>query len=234
MENVKSDYCHLRKHAEFVIYFDPTCVLKQDAEWLIDHLESQVLNGVVFKAEQTIQIGWMVLKIAKEDDQYLTLQEPDFREIPIKFNLSVNNALTHLRMQKDTFESLDIRSGLQFPSILQSAIACTKYDDSGGFFLSRTKENKNDSGWFMGCTDIGHNHNNALNLKRLSLYELACSREELIQFMALPEGVCVFSSLGIIKVEFNGRELTPKNGSFLQKMLIQNQRAGGSKGSHSH
>jgi hypothetical protein len=223
MEIIKSTKCHLRKHAEFSICFEQTRVLKSDVEWLVHYLESKVLSGVIFEAGQTIQIGWMVLKIVKENENELTLQEPDFCGVPIKFQPTVNNTLAHLRMQKDAFESLDMPAALKFPSILESAIICTKHDDSGGFFMSRASAEQNDSGWFVGCADANHNHNDPQNLKRVSLYELACLREMIIPFIAFPEEASVLFNLRTLKIEFKGQAVEPRNHSYLQQWLNKHQ-----------
>jgi hypothetical protein len=223
METIKSTRCHLGKHAEFSIHFDRTRVLEPDVKWLVHYLESEVVKGSVFSAGQTIQIGWMVLKVTKENDEHLTLQEPDFCEMPIRFNPSVNNTLGHLRMQKDAFESLSLPAALKFPSILQSVIVCSKHDDSGGFIMSRVNAEQNDSGWFVGCADANHNHNDPQNLKRVSLYELACSREMIIPFISFPEEVSVFFNSRSLKIQFKGQAIEPRKHSYLQQWLNKHQ-----------
>lgn len=221
IEKLKTEKCHLQHHPEMVVYFCRTQVLRQDAEWLANFLESQVLSGVSFKAGETIQIGWMVLKIMKDDSSTLTLEEPNFREIPIVFDRSVNNTLAHLRTQKDIFESLGLPVELQFPSIVQSAIVCNKHEDSGGFFMERARQGKNDSGWFIGCVDPHHNHNDTKCLKRVSLYEIACLREMIIPFLALPEETSIIYSPAHFEIKFRKKSLVPKDGSFLQNWITR-------------
>jgi len=53
--------------------------------------------------------------------------------------------------------------------------------------LEKTASNARDSGWFFGCTQRDHAHNDIAELQRKSLYEAAvCIDSRLIPFLALP------------------------------------------------
>jgi hypothetical protein len=213
MTHLTSSICNRFGHPEFRISFDEASALEIDAQLMITYLEGQVKAGVIFRPQQTIQIGWMVVMVKEENGEFLTLAEPDLQEVPIRFVYSVTNTLRHLRLQRDVAASIGVTA--EFPSIRQSAIKCSKYDDGRDFLVERAKAEQNDSGWFLGCTHSSHDHQNPSCLLRVSLYELACSRSEIIPFMALPSGCSVTVKGSTIQLNQNGFPCSVKPGSYL-------------------
>jgi hypothetical protein len=183
---LRTDKCSERGHAEFSISYDSGQIVNEDAIWLISYLENAVISGTVFRVGETIQIGWMVNEIAKQADG-LTLLEPDFSGVPITWRKSVDTTLAHLRLQKSVAESVAL--GVQMPSICESAIVCERFPDSKQLLLTRDEPQGNDSGWFLGCSDSSHDHNNPKVLRRISLYEAVTKRRDVVEYIALPSGI---------------------------------------------
>jgi hypothetical protein len=155
----------------------------------------------------------MILRIQGKTDHLLALYEPDLKNIPIQFIESVSTTLHHLRLQKDTVESVGLDA--EFPSIIQSAIKCSRYDDSRYFFVSRSNPSVQDSGWFLGCDDPGHDHNDPKTLQRTSLYELACFRDDFVPFAALPPTSSILVRHQQIQVWHQDEKCAFKPGSYL-------------------
>jgi hypothetical protein len=213
MTHLASNICNHFGHPEFHISFDETSALEMDAQSIITYLEGQVKSGVIFRPQQTIQIGWMIVMVKKESEGLLALAEPDLKEIPIRFTDSITNTLRHLRLQRDVAESIGVDP--QFPSIRQSALKCAKYDDGHDFFMERSEVLQNDSGWFFGCTNAEHNHNDPSILSRVSLYDLGCARPEIIPFVALPSCCSITLKGKDIQICQSGFPCSFKPGSYL-------------------
>jgi hypothetical protein len=209
--------CHLFGHPEFIAQLNDSQILAMDAQPILQYLEEQVSHGVKFLEGQTFQIGWMVVKFKLTERGLLGLNEPDMSEIPIRFVNSLSNTIHHLRLQKDVAESIGVEP--RFPTILQSALKCSRYDDNSEFFMDRADPVQNDSGWFFGCTNPHHDHNDPSTLLRVSLYELACSRDSIIPFVALPPGFLVKAGGTSIQISQRGIPCELKPGSFLDLKL---------------
>jgi hypothetical protein len=199
-------------HPEVSIAFDPNIVISADADWLINYIESDIRGGKRFEENSTIQIGWMICRFQKFNN-ILRLCEPDFRIIPIQFVDSVNLTLFHLRRQRDVCDSLGVARH-EFPSILESALSCSEMLNSNELLLERASPQGRDSGWFVGCTNSSHDHNDTANLRRTSLYEIACAKPSVIEFFALPSGSRVITNKHL-RVWLDGHEASIVTGSYL-------------------
>jgi hypothetical protein len=204
-------------HPEFRFNFDRTQVpVAEDVQWIIDWLEQAVAEGECFTPGQTCQIGWMVTEVRLGENGFLTLWEPDLRKMPVAWVESVSNMLAHLRLQKDVVESVLPASALTFPSMQQSAIICTRFGNKGHLVLERTQPKAADSGWFFGCLDKDHDHNDAAELRCVSLYEAVVSHApQIIPYLALPAGVLIALENGAPAILHNGEALDFLKGSFL-------------------
>jgi hypothetical protein len=204
-------------HPEFRLIIDKAKVpVAEDLKWLVNWLEQSVAEGERYAPEQTCQIGWMVTKVGLGEDGLLTLWEPDLRAMPVVWVESVSSTLAHLRLQKDVVESVLAASALTFPSMRQSAIICTRLGNRDHLVLERTQPKAADSGWFFGCRDKDHDHNDATELRCVSLYEAAVSyAPQIIPYLALPPGVLIALENDAPAIFHNGEALDFLKGSFL-------------------
>jgi hypothetical protein len=92
-------------------------VLDPDINWLLTFLSKNVASGIRYNSEELIQIGWMILKVQTNEEGTLSLLEPDFCEIPIKFVDSVTQTLVHLRLQKSVAESIALEDVISLPDL---------------------------------------------------------------------------------------------------------------------
>jgi hypothetical protein len=217
MQTFATARCRAFRHPEFRLRADPAAVLEGDIALLITTLEGMVSAGQRFKDGETIQVGWGTLRVRRNRDKSLSLLEPDFRKTPIKWVESVTTTILHLRRQKDVCESYFSASALLFPSLRESCITCTSLADADSVLMDRSEPRGGESGWFLGCADDDHDHNNPDHLTRLSLYKAALCSPVSIPFLALPSEVLLeVGADGVPSVLFSrGKRLKPRSGSYV-------------------
>jgi hypothetical protein len=217
---VKTTRCGKHDHPDFVLEIGEA--LDTDGRWLVEFLEEAVAEGERFAAGETVAIGWMVARVAEAPGGLLTLHEPDMTSMPIQWIPSVQTTLMHLRIQRAIAESVGLEDEMDFPTIRQSAVVCTDVEDATGLILSRAKPDGGDSGWFIGCTSPTHDHNDAKNLDRTSLYQLALAAPASIGFLSLPAGVQIVARPGAAPhLERNGKRLPIKPRSYLAQKITR-------------
>jgi hypothetical protein len=216
---VKTTGCTKHGHPEFV--FDIGEAVAADGKWLVQFLEQAVASGERFEPGETFAIGWMVTKVVAAKGGSLTLHEPDMKTLPIEFEPGVQRALTILRLQKAIVESVGLDDELELPTLQDSAIVCTELERAKALVLSRAEPDGSDSGWFVGCTSPKHDHNNAGNLARASLYEVGISAPKAIAYLGLPAGVQIVVSDGAPHLERNGKRLPIKPRSYLAQKITR-------------
>lgn len=184
---------------------------------LLQWIETEVAQGRKFLPDQTVQYGWSIMKVRQDSDEMISLSEPDFTSMPIVFVNSVSNTLLHTMLQKFVAESVNAEDAMNFPSLRQSCIVCSKFGDQQGLVAERQQpSNERDSGWFFGCQQPDHSHNTPNELQLKSLYECAaCVDSRVIPFLALPVGFRVDLRGERITVSRSGDVVPIKSGSYL-------------------
>jgi hypothetical protein len=219
MKALRTKTCRRHGHPEFRISYDPAVVVvPEDVKWLLGWLEKTVADGTRYTPGQTCQVGWMVTEVRQHEDGELSIWEPDMRHLPIEWADSVSYTLAHLRAQKDVVESVLGADDMTLPSIRQSAIMCTRLGRDEGMVLERVAPSGADSGWFCGCSDEDHDHNDVAELRRVSLYEAAVRHApQIVPYLALPAGVLVGIEAGKPVVFRDGKSLAFRSGSYLAR-----------------
>jgi hypothetical protein len=222
-----STKCSNFGHREFRIRGDSPA-LTADAVWLIEFLESSVANGTCFRPGETIQIGWMVNLIEEDGADLLTFSEPDFQHFPIKFSRSVTNTLFHLRIQKDTADSLGLLDLLAIPSIRDAASVTEDFPRSAQVHLSRNEPAGLHSGWIVEAVETDQGKEGEPRASKLiSLYELAMARSDVIPYLGLPPSIRVLrAGSSKPKVFLNDDEIHIAPKSFLARYLSAKRRVG--------
>ncbi len=217
MAVLQTTSCRHHRHPEFRITYDPAIVpVEDDVRWFVNWLEQAVARGEQFSDGQTCQVGWVVNEVRSGEDGFLALWEPDMRQMPIAWVESVSHTLAHLRLQKDVHESVLSADDLSFPSMLQSAIICTRLGRTEGVVMERSASSGSDSGWFCGCGDEDHDHNSAGQLQKVSLYEAAVRyAPQIVPYLGLPGGILLEAAEGVPTIFWHGKLLPFKPGSYL-------------------
>ena len=216
---IRTTACSLKGHPEIVLRFDEESVPEIDAKWLASFLESAVSEGRRFQPSETLQIGWTVNKIGQSSAGSLTLLEPVLGTQPIVFVDSVTGTLLHLRQERDVAESFSPTIEPVFASMRQSALACRNLIISQAGVMARDEPGGTDSGWFFGCDDQDHDHNEPANLVRVSLFQVGSQNPALIKYLALPAGT-VIRDLTAARPRFflSGRQQQIVSGSYLDQL----------------
>lgn len=207
--------CHNFDHPELHFTCDANIIPSNDVEWMLNFLEIEVKNGIKFKTNETIQIGWMVNQFKLLDDLHLHVLEPDFKNSPILFVDSMTNTLKHLRQQKDVVESIDDDIEVSYTSIISSIVIGETYKNAKSAFLSREESDNSFSGWFFRNLEAEDKEKYTL----ISLYEFACHRPELVKFLGLPCQYGVHMRSGDnFRIISGEREIPLRSGSFLDRL----------------
>ncbi len=216
--------CRKYGHPEFSLPSQVETFLVSYLESLIAWLESEVAAGKRFLPDQTVEMGWSVLKVCERENGTLALFEPDFKSMPIHFADSISKTLLHLFLQKSVAQSLGLEDKPNLPSLRQSAIVCTEFGTSKKIFLSRVASEGNDSGWFFGCDGTDHDHQRKENLRKVSLYEAAAVLDgRVIPYLGLPEGIEINIGTSAPSFSIGGKELKIKLDSYLDQLYRDNE-----------
>jgi hypothetical protein len=186
-----------------------------DVDVLASFLEQSVRGGARYEDGQTIEFGSMLFRLRKLTD-FLTLQEPDLRTIPISWTEGITNSMKLLRLQKDIGESVGLGDELVFPSIRSSLLVGTDWSEGlDTLVLERSEPDGQDSGWFVGRLDTEIDYNDPINLQRISIYQAILNVPQIAGLLALPTGSHVEISPDSTTISYNGLPLRIREGSFL-------------------
>jgi hypothetical protein len=188
------------------------------AQWLLGYLQDSIAEGIRFTPDQTIQVGWRVLRVVERNDGTLGLHE---RTAGGRWEEHVEQALRDLWFQKEVVASVGLTDRLSFPAEKQSAYVAGCADASDvALVLSRTDpDDQSTSGWLVSCAR-DHRHPDWVSRP---LADLVDSTPFASQFLALPVRSSVtvepahLTSSGRIgaQIRVDGRDLSPMVGSYL-------------------
>lgn len=214
--------CGQFKHPEFTLEADESAVPATHLQDMAKTIESMVAQGSVFKPGETSQVGWMITEVQRYGTSQLTLVEPDMKSFPIKWVPGITHTLRQKMIQVFMLDSVSLRDDMEIPSILQSLLVCTRYTSSS-FFMNRSENpNETDSGWFVGCLEDGHNHNDPANLRCVSLYEAYLHQHGIEGFVTFPVGSMIVCEPGEgVTIFKDGQKCSIQKGSMLEAWFRQ-------------
>lgn len=217
MKTVCTRRCAEQGHPEIRLEYDSALALTADALWLSDALEMQVAGGERYQEGETFQVGWALTRFVKDPDGLLSLEEPDMASMPIQWQPGVTRTLAHLRRQRDVVASVLGTDVPSFPSLMQSCLVCTRVTHrDASVMMAREVSEGNDSGWYIGCMDARHDHNDPKQLKRVSLYEaIVAHAPQAVGYLALPPGATAIVGKTRPVIRVDNKELAFIPGSYL-------------------
>lgn len=199
------------QHPNFVLSL--SAELDVGAEWLFGYFESEVRRGIKFQAGQTVQIGWMLVKLVADQSGDLEIWEPRSDIMPIDWIRGATSAFRHFTLQREACSQIGVEP--EFPSLLQSGVVSALFfTDSGEFTMSRDDPMGSDSGWAFARVherDLGGRHH--------SLFEVGMFDRMIIPFLALPSGVLVRASNEHIDLLFGSVVISSESNEFLRRLL---------------
>ncbi len=182
---------------------------------ILSYFEDEVRRGTVFKAGETVQMGWMMLMLKATEGGELDIWEPRFGDVPIVWERGASRTYRQLIVQKSVAEQLGVQPS--FPSLVQSAVVSPKFARSKNFQMSRESPQGSDSGWLF-ATDASESGDGSL----ASLFEIASNRPEIIPFLALPAASSVVLKDGEIKINYGGKEVGSDSNELLRRLPASN------------
>lgn len=190
--------CRRPGQPEISIDVDLDVIPQKPVEHLVQSIEEMIRAGAKIGDQHTIQLGWTLLRVETEQDGSLSLYEPDGKSVPMQFRRGITESVKQMLVQLWYLDSYGLdRESIALPTIRQSVIACTRLAEGAGLFLARSAPGDAlDSGWFAACDDPEHNHNEAANLERRSLYEAFIAKPVLAPWVAFPVTTTVLLSPG--------------------------------------
>jgi hypothetical protein len=184
-----------------------------EPHWLIEFFEHSIREGKQYRANETVQIGWMVTMLKEASDGDLEVWEPQFDSIPIKWTRGVNNTLRHLIVQRSITGLLDCEP--VFPSLRQAGTVSPIFlKHHNEFLMERATPSGNDSGWcFLDVTK----ERSGNELK--SLFEISFHCMHIIPFLALPPGTRVSKRHEVVTVQLRNRTILSSENETLKRVV---------------
>jgi hypothetical protein len=194
-------------HPDVIVGVDPRW--SQLADWLPSYFAEEVRAGVRFTPDQTVQVGWSLLKLAATSDGNLSAFEPDFETMPIRWVEGVDRTVRFLAVQRAVCDDCQVDPA--FPSILQPASSTEVMPAADQFTMVRSEAEGNHSGWtFHRRSDAG--------MRLLSLYEAAIINRAIVPFLALPVGSIVERDGRALSVSIAGRHISSGSSDLLSRL----------------
>ena len=185
-----------------------------DAAHFKSTLEEMVASGSRFKAGETFQVAWMILKFAEADQGRLKLMEPDLKGMPIQYVDGVNRTLRIMRAQRDTADSFGLAGQMKLTTLMDVILVPEHPASIEMVQLHRESPKGHMSGWVL--LEAGQE---PPDFRPMSMYELFLSRPDLVKFFALPPGIDVIViPTGEVSVYQDGKPLTAEAGSFIDML----------------
>jgi len=207
MREHRSDFRSINGHPNVVIWLDSA--FDVGADWILGYFENEVRRGVVFRAGETVQIGWILVMLKSDERGDLEIWEPQFDSMPIKWIRGANSTSRHLTLQKEVCAQLGVEP--YYPSLRQSGIIGADFlHNTEGFHMTREVPAGTDSGWIFrrpGSTEADARH--------CSLFEISISHPAIIPFIALPAGASVVSTKSKIQVSCGEKHISSDSNHFL-------------------
>ena len=169
-------------------------------------------EGALFSVGQTIQFGWVLLKLVKGDGGKLEVWEPDFRSMPVGWTRGVDETLRFTLIQREVCARVGVEP--EFPPMNHSGvISSTFHQGTGSRMMMRESAQKSDSGWLFRRVN-----GDDLQARLQSLYEITLKQTYLIPFLALPPGSEVTQSDTSLEIQFAEKLLSSEHDDFLRQL----------------
>jgi hypothetical protein len=209
MTEVKTNFRGQLKHPDIVVSLPSGPGF--GGESILSYFEDATRQGTVFRAGETVQMGWMTLALKATEDGELDVWEPRFGELPIVWERGVSKTYRQLLVQKGVAEQLGVEPS--FPSLRQSGVISPDFMASKNFQMFRDPPDGSDSGWLF--TTEG---NVSSDGRLVSLFEIASKRPEVIPFLALPAGSSVVVKDGLVKIVDGKTEISSDSNELLNRL----------------
>ncbi|MEM5342432.1 immunity protein Imm33 domain-containing protein [Paraburkholderia azotifigens] len=209
MKDVKTNIQGIAAHPNIVVSLLSGPSL--GAHTILSYFEDEVRKGKVFRAGETVQMGWLMLMLKATDAGELEVWEPRFGAIPIVWERGASRTYRQLIVQKSVAEQLGVEPS--FPSLVQSAVVSPNFETSRDLLMSREPSTGTDSGWLFAADS-----NESEGGRLVSLFEIASKRPEVIPFLALPPSASVVLKDGRVTIKHGDEEVSSDSSELLRRL----------------
>ena len=208
------DYCttSIDKFPHQKIVVSVPAALEFAARSLLRYFEEEVSHGTTFRADETVQIGWMLVMLKSGTQGNLEVWEPDFKTLPVTWIRGATTTCRHLTVQNEVCRQLGTEPN--FPSLRDSAMTSPGLSGSHGFVMFRQAVDGPSSGWNFtdeGQTDVAADV--------CSLFQIALKAPIIVPYLALPSGTSVIHSGSSLSITLEGRTISSESNGFLERLL---------------
>jgi hypothetical protein len=167
----------------------------KEVVWLLRFIEQYVerqQQRVI--AGQTMEYGWSRLRfVAAEQGQRLLIEElrDDAAGEPV-YVPGVARSVALRRVQDEVMRRNGVTGETEYPQRSKTAIVCNRVTPETIGWLRPLEAHRlrapegHFSGWFVGCAQHGHDHNDPEHLEQVHLLHLVESFPGLFPYLALP------------------------------------------------
>jgi len=161
-------------------------------------------HGKPILASQTLRYGWTLLRaeLGQPDldraDERLKLQElaDPFAEHDTSFVDGVACAIGLLAIQEEAIARNRLTGAAEHPHRGDTILICSRVDPSGGTPLTLTRQALTDRqfhycGWFAGCQDHAHHHDDPDQLHGVHLLHLVARYTWIFPYLGMPTGTTI-------------------------------------------
>ena len=211
MEQHRGHFRDAFNHPDILVAMDGA--FASGAQSILSYFENEIRRGTVFRSGETIQIGWMIVSLARDDDGELEVLEPQFGTVPVQWVRGATTTYRHLMLQNEVCRQVGVDP--EFPSMQQAGVISPGFLDAvGPFQITREKQNTKDSGWIF--REASYSGSDGIFC---SLYEIGAAVRSVIPFLALPPGSTVKRLSDRLTIGFGGKLLDSYECAFLSRLL---------------
>ena len=210
MHTVRTRSFQQYDHRELEIIADLKRVSKESVAQLIEHIQTSVAEGTELSEGTYIQYGVNLIKVTESDNDYLRLDEPSYKGLPISFKPGVTETLEAADRQLGFLESYGLKDEeLNLPHMQQSGFVYKNYQSCPHMALSRlAPTDDNDSGWFIGSLEEAYDNDAPGNISRVSLYEILSHHKHVMPWLGFPNESVIILNENTIEVSLDGKPLS--------------------------
>lgn len=211
MKLFKTEFGDGSPHPEILIWVGNEGVFSPD--WLIEFFKSQVMSGGIFQPDETVQIGWQLIKMVSDSKGNLEVWEPSPDHVPIEWIRGATRTLRELMIQRAVCSIISVEP--VFPNLIESGVIPEPFQGhESDFYMERDAAQGSDSGWLLWEPQVERSGS-----RHCSLFEMALKQPRIIPFLALPPGVHVAWVHSLIEITFGETTVSSNSNEFLQQLL---------------
>jgi hypothetical protein len=170
-----------------------------------------VASGRHIKSGETMRYGWSTLRFSPSSDGTNLMVEELANPFSPRSDTYVRGAATALAIlleQDATVRRNGVQTIAHHPHRSELAVICRYVTPQSDLMVfDRLKSTRqDDSGWFVGCGNPNHNHNDANELGKIHLVHLAEISPKIVAYLAMPEDTRVVFDHGSVIVFAPGQD----------------------------